>query len=77
LIRAANSGISAIVDPYGRILAKLPLGVEGVLDGGLPQTFGFSLLVWSPDSLLELNAEVGRATVRVSLFSRQYHSVHP
>jgi apolipoprotein N-acyltransferase len=38
LIRAANTGISAIVDPYGRVLAELPLGVEGVLDGGLPQT---------------------------------------
>jgi apolipoprotein N-acyltransferase len=37
LIRAANTGISAIVDPYGRILAELPLGAEGVLDGGLPQ----------------------------------------
>ncbi|MGH6936601.1 MAG: apolipoprotein N-acyltransferase, partial [Methylocella sp.] len=34
----ANSGISAIVDPYGRVLAELPLGAEGVLDGGLPQT---------------------------------------
>ncbi|HEX3493840.1 MAG TPA: apolipoprotein N-acyltransferase [Methylocella sp.] len=38
LIRAANSGISAIVDPYGRVLAELPLGAEGVLDGVLPQT---------------------------------------
>jgi apolipoprotein N-acyltransferase len=38
LVRAANSGISAIVDPYGRVLAELPLGAEGVLDGGLPQT---------------------------------------
>src|SRR3984893_984107 len=38
LIRAANTGISAIVDPYGRVLAELPLGAEGVLDGGLPQT---------------------------------------
>ena len=37
LIRAANTGISAIVDPYGRVLAELPLGTEGVLDGGLPQ----------------------------------------
>ncbi|MEJ0093603.1 MAG: apolipoprotein N-acyltransferase [Methylocella sp.] len=37
LIRAANTGISAIVDPYGRILAQLPLGVEGVLNGPLPQ----------------------------------------
>ena len=38
LIRVANTGISAIVDPYGRVLAELPLGAEGVLDGGLPQT---------------------------------------
>jgi apolipoprotein N-acyltransferase len=37
LIRAANTGISAIIDPYGRVLARLPLGAEGVLDGSLPQ----------------------------------------
>jgi apolipoprotein N-acyltransferase len=37
LVRAANTGVSAIVDPYGRILEKLPLGVEGVLDGRLPK----------------------------------------
>lgn len=37
LVRAANTGISAIVDPYGRILEQLPLGVEGVIDGRLPK----------------------------------------
>ncbi len=36
LLRAANTGISAIVDAYGRILAQLPLGEEGVVDGVLP-----------------------------------------
>lgn len=36
LLRAANTGISAIVDAYGRILAQLPLGAEGVIDGVLP-----------------------------------------
>jgi apolipoprotein N-acyltransferase len=36
LVRAANTGESAIIDPKGRILAALPLGVEGVLDGPLP-----------------------------------------
>lgn len=36
LVRAANTGISAIVDPYGRIVASLPLGQEGVIDGLLP-----------------------------------------
>lgn len=37
LLRVANTGISAIVDPYGRILAALPLGEEGVIDGRLPK----------------------------------------
>ncbi|GGH34050.1 apolipoprotein N-acyltransferase [Alsobacter metallidurans] len=36
LIRAANDGISAVVDPYGRIIGALPLGVDGVLDSRLP-----------------------------------------
>jgi apolipoprotein N-acyltransferase len=37
LVRAANTGVSAVVDPYGRILAQLPLGVDAVLDAPLPQ----------------------------------------
>ncbi len=37
LVRVANTGISAIVDPYGRVLQSLPLGVEGVIDGALPK----------------------------------------
>ena len=36
LVRAANMGISAVVDPFGRIVASLPLGREGVLDAALP-----------------------------------------
>lgn len=36
LIRAANTGISGIVDPYGRIVKALPLGQEGIIDTVLP-----------------------------------------
>ena len=36
VIRAANTGISAIIDAHGRILGELGLGQEGVVDGLLP-----------------------------------------
>lgn len=35
--RAANTGISAIIDPYGRVFASLDLGVDGHIDGPLPE----------------------------------------
>ena len=36
LVRDANTGISGVVDAYGRVTASLPLGVEGILDAALP-----------------------------------------
>jgi len=36
LVRAANTGISAIVDAYGRLSRRAPLGDKAVLDGPLP-----------------------------------------
>ena len=37
LVRSANTGISAVVDPVGRIVNSLPLGSEGVMDSPLPR----------------------------------------
>ena len=36
LVRAANNGISAVVDGYGRVLARLDLDVRGAIDVPLP-----------------------------------------
>lgn len=43
LVRAANTGISAVVDPYGRVVASLPLGIEGVLDAPLPSALSLTI----------------------------------
>jgi apolipoprotein N-acyltransferase len=48
LVRVANTGISAIVDPFGRILNELPLGAEGVIDGELPKPASSTLFSRHP-----------------------------
>jgi apolipoprotein N-acyltransferase len=40
LARAANTGVTAMVDPYGRVVASLPFGTEGALDVLLPAPLG-------------------------------------
>ena len=38
--RAANTGISAVIDPLGRVTASLGLGQMGVVDANLPKALG-------------------------------------
>ena len=36
LVRAANTGISAVIDAHGRVVKELALGERGILDAALP-----------------------------------------
>jgi apolipoprotein N-acyltransferase len=51
LVRAANTGISAVVDPAGRIIKLLPLGAEAVIDSALPQPLPATLYARAGDGL--------------------------
>jgi apolipoprotein N-acyltransferase len=51
LIRAANSGISAVVDSLGRVIAALPLGHDGVLDASLPRAAATTIYARAGDRL--------------------------
>jgi len=52
LARAANTGISAIIDSYGRIEASLDLGSEDVLDGTLPAALAPTVYARTGDWML-------------------------
>jgi apolipoprotein N-acyltransferase len=49
LVRAANTGVSAVIDPLGRTVASIPLGTEGVLDAFLPQRIDLPLYARTGD----------------------------
>jgi apolipoprotein N-acyltransferase len=49
LVRAANTGVSAVIDPLGRIVARLGLGAEGVLDSSLPSAIKPTIYARSGD----------------------------
>lgn len=52
LVRAANNGISAVVDPYGRVLQSLGLDVRGAIDSALPKAVTPPLYARFGDTML-------------------------
>ena len=38
VVRVANTGVSAVIDPLGRVLVSIPLGQAGWVDQPLPPT---------------------------------------
>jgi apolipoprotein N-acyltransferase len=70
LVRAANTGISAVVDPLGRIVQTLPLGVEGVIDSALPRAVDPPFFVRAGDGPAGLMIAAALAVVLRRRFRR-------
>ena len=57
LIRAANTGISAILDPWGRVHGEIRLGDDGIVDARIPKKTSVTLYSrWGFPMLLLLYA---------------------
>lgn len=50
LLRAANTGVSAVIDARGQVLASLPMGQAGALDTALPPSLPPTLYARSGDA---------------------------
>jgi apolipoprotein N-acyltransferase len=51
IARAANTGVSAVIDPYGRIVTSLALDTTGILDSTLPKPLKPTLFSQAGDIL--------------------------
>ena len=52
LIRSANTGISGIIDPLGRVISRLGLGKQGFIDSDLPQSLPLTLFAQMGQKIL-------------------------
>ena len=77
LVRAANSGISAVIDPVGRVIGSLPLGHDGLLDSALPRPAQITIYARVGD-LLFMVAAIGTmaASLLIRLMRERPASIH-
>ena len=73
MVRVANTGISAMIDARGHILASIPLGVAGRIDVTLPATLAPTLYATFGDFPVMLVIMLGFAAV----FARNYGLTKP
>jgi apolipoprotein N-acyltransferase len=51
IVRAANTGVSAVIDPFGRMVVSLGLGEMGIVDTELPQPLAPTLYTFVGDAI--------------------------
>ena len=74
LIRAANTGISAVIDAQGRVLASIPLGAAGFIDVPLPERLPPTLYSQTGDwSALVLILLLLAASWQLTRTERRHH----
>jgi len=54
LVRVANTGISGVIDGYGRVVCRLELGTKGILDTALPSSLQKTLYARSGNWIVGL-----------------------
>ena len=70
LVRSANTGISAVIDPRGRIIASLPLGTHGFVDAALPESLPPTLYARTGDLPVLILVVMGLAGLTVLTLAR-------
>jgi len=77
LVRAANTGISGVIDPLGRVTAHLDLGTRGFLDAALPEALPKPFYAAHKDRVLVLGCILflSVAFVRTSFLQKETSNI--
>jgi apolipoprotein N-acyltransferase len=75
LLRAANTGVSAVIDARGAIVAMLPLNTAGALDAPLPMALPPTLYAKTGDAPIILFVLL--ATAALLVHARRREALRP
>ena len=71
LVRVANTGISAVIDGYGRTVTELGLGQRGVIDSRLPEAAGDFTPFGFLGNMIPLILATGTGAAALTLYRRR------